>query len=94
MSDGINKFVVKILVLKKYLGRTEVLTTNLILQFKLMKNKKRNRLKRLFIIGKVLAIAYIASCILLFILQTRFIFQPTAIIQKIPDAFNITYEEV
>ena len=94
MSDGINKFVVKILVLKKYLGRTEVLTTNLILKFKLMKNKKRNRLKRLFIIGKVLAIAYIASCILLFILQTRFIFQPTAIIQKTPDAFNITYEEV
>lgn len=61
---------------------------------KLMKNKKRNRLKRLFIIGKILTIAYIASCILLFILQTRFIFQPTAIIQKTPDAFNIAYEEV
>ena len=39
-------------------------------------------------------IAYIFSCILLFILQTRFIFQPTAIIQKTPDAFNIPYEEV
>ena len=48
----------------------------------------------LFVIGKFLAIAYIASCILLFVLQTRFIFQPTAIIQKTPDAFNIAYEEV
>lgn len=43
---------------------------------------------------KVLAIAYIFSCILLFVLQTRFIFQPTSVIQKTPDAFNIAYEEV
>lgn len=59
-----------------------------------MKNKKYNRLKQLFLIGKVCAIAYIASCILLFILQTRFIFKPTAITPKTPDAFNIAYEEV
>ncbi|MEG3840516.1 alpha/beta fold hydrolase [Microcoleus sp. herbarium14] len=59
-----------------------------------MKNKKPNRLKLLFLIGKILAIAYIASSILLFVLQTRFIFQPTAIVQKTPDAFNIAYEEV
>jgi pimeloyl-ACP methyl ester carboxylesterase len=61
---------------------------------KLMKNQKHNRFKLLFLIGKILPIAYIFSCILLFILQTRFIFQPTAIIQKTPDAFKIAYEEV
>ena len=59
-----------------------------------MKTKRHNRFKWLFIIGKIVAIAYIASCILLFVLQTRFIFQPTASIQKTPDAFKITYEEV
>ena len=59
-----------------------------------MKTKRHNRFKWLFIIGKIWAIAYIASCILLFVLQTRFIFQPTAIIQKTPDAFNIAYEEI
>lgn len=94
MSDGINKFVVRTLVVKKYLGKTKVLTKNLILQLKLMKNKKHNRLKRLFTIGKILTVAYIASCILLFVLQTRFIFQPTAIVEKTPYAFNIPYEEV
>lgn len=40
------------------------------------------------------AIAYLSCCLLLFILQTRFIFQPTATLQKTPDAFNIPYEEV
>lgn len=59
-----------------------------------MKNRYRPFFKLLFFIGKLLPIAYIFSCILLFILQTRFIFQPTAIIQKTPDAFNIPYEEV
>jgi uncharacterized protein len=59
-----------------------------------MKNRYRHFFKLLFFIGKLLPIAYIFSCILLFILQTRFIFQPTAIIQKTPDAFNIPYEEV
>jgi len=61
---------------------------------RLIKNKKHYRLKQLFLIGKIVAIAYIASCILIFILQTRFIFLPTAIVQKTPDAFNISYEEV
>ncbi|XZN91142.1 MAG: alpha/beta hydrolase [Microcoleus sp.] len=59
-----------------------------------MKTKRHNRFKWVFIIGKILAFAYLASCILLFFLQTRFIFQPTDILQKIPDAFNIPYEEV
>ncbi|WP_293251902.1 MULTISPECIES: alpha/beta hydrolase [unclassified Microcoleus] len=59
-----------------------------------MKNKKHDRLKLLFLMAKILAIAYIFFCILLFVLQTRFIFQPTSVIQKTPDAFNIPYEEV
>ena len=45
-------------------------------------------------LGKIWAIAYIASCILLFFLQTRLIFQPTPTIAKTPDAFNIPYQEV
>ena len=45
-------------------------------------------------LGKIWAIAYIASCILLFFLQTRLLFQPTPTIAKTPDAFNIPYQEV
>jgi uncharacterized protein len=60
-----------------------------------MKNRHISFLKLLLIIiGKVLAIAYVFSCILLFVLQTRFIFQPTSVIQKTPDDFKIPYEEV
>jgi pimeloyl-ACP methyl ester carboxylesterase len=45
-------------------------------------------------LGKFGFVAYLFCCLLLFSLQTRFIFQPTATIQKTPDAFNIPYEEV
>ncbi|MEG4856694.1 alpha/beta fold hydrolase [Microcoleus sp. K1-B6] len=60
---------------------------------------KLNKTKKTFLRGlsslvKILAIAYIASCILLFFLQTRLIFQPTPTIAKTPDAFNIPYQEV
>ncbi|MEG3903998.1 alpha/beta hydrolase [Microcoleus sp. B4-C5] len=60
---------------------------------KLNKTKK-TFLRGLLCLGKLLAIAYIASCILLFFLQTRLIFQPTPTIAKTPDAFNIPYQEV
>lgn len=60
---------------------------------KLNKTKKKI-LRVLLCLGKLWAIAYIASCILLFILQTRLIFQPTPAIAKTPDAFNIPYQEV
>jgi len=60
---------------------------------KLNKTKKKF-LRVLLCLGKLWAIAYIASCILLFILQTRLIFQPTPAIAKTPDAFNIPYQEV
>ena len=59
-----------------------------------IQNRYRHCLKLLFLIGKLWAIAYIASCILLFFLQTRLIFQPTPTIAKTPDAFNIPYQEV
>jgi uncharacterized protein len=59
-----------------------------------MKNRYRPFFKSLLVIGKILTIAYIFSCILLFLLQTRFIFRPTSVIEKTPDAFNIPYEEV
>ncbi|MEG5031495.1 alpha/beta fold hydrolase [Microcoleus sp. AT3-D2] len=60
---------------------------------KLNKTKK-TFLRGLFCLGKFWAIAYIASCILLFFLQTRLLFQPTPTIAKTPDAFNIPYQEV
>ena len=60
---------------------------------KLNKTKKKI-LRVLLCLGKLWAIAYIASCILLFFLQTRLLFQPTATIAKTPDAFNIPYQEV
>jgi hypothetical protein len=59
---------------------------------KLNKTKK-SFLRVLLCLGKLWAIAYIASCILLFFLQTRLLFQPTATIAKTPDAFNIPYQE-
>ena len=59
-----------------------------------IQNRYRHCLQLLFLIGKLWAIAYIASCILLFFLQTRLIFQPTPAIAKTPDAFNIPYQEV
>ncbi|MEG4899572.1 MULTISPECIES: alpha/beta hydrolase [unclassified Microcoleus] len=51
-------------------------------------------MKLLSSLVKILAIAYIACCILLFFLLTRLIFQPTPTIAKTPDAFNIPYQEV
>jgi len=60
---------------------------------KLNKTKK-SFLRGLLCLGKLWAIAYIASCILLFFMQTRLLFQPTATIAKTPDAFNIPYQEV
>ena len=59
-----------------------------------LKNPRQRFSRWLLCLGKNLAIAYIFSCILLFVLQTRLIFQPTSVIQKTPDAFNIAYEEV
>ncbi|MEG3899613.1 MULTISPECIES: alpha/beta fold hydrolase [unclassified Microcoleus] len=59
-----------------------------------LKIRKRRFLRWLSSLVKFWAIAYIASCILLFILQTRLIFQPTPVIAKTPDAFNIAYQEV
>ncbi|MEG4286792.1 alpha/beta fold hydrolase [Microcoleus sp. A006_D1] len=60
----------------------------------LLKITKPRFLRWLSSLVKFLAIAYLVSCILLFILQTRLIFSPTPAIAKTPDAFNIPYEEV
>ncbi|WP_341527281.1 alpha/beta fold hydrolase [Nostoc sp. UHCC 0302] len=44
--------------------------------------------------GTVVAIAYSAICLFLLIQQPRFIFFPSAVIEKTPELFNLTYEEV
>ncbi|MEH2424735.1 MAG: alpha/beta fold hydrolase [Nostoc sp.] len=44
--------------------------------------------------GIIAAIAYCAICIFLFIGQPRFIFFPSAVIEKTPEFFNLAYEEV
>jgi pimeloyl-ACP methyl ester carboxylesterase len=45
-------------------------------------------------IGGVLAIAYIAACLFLFLRQTRFIFKPPKVIRATPASFNLDYQEV
>ncbi|MDF5711085.1 MAG: alpha/beta fold hydrolase [Nostoc sp. S4] len=45
-------------------------------------------------VGIVVAIAYLAICLFLFIEQTRFIFFPSVVIEKTPEFFNLPYEEV
>ena len=44
--------------------------------------------------GIITAIAYCAICLFLFIKQPRFIFFPSAVIEKTPEFFNLPYEEV
>lgn len=51
-------------------------------------------LKLLLGIGVVVALAYIAVCVLLFFQQTRFIFFPSPAIQTTPEFFNLSYQEV
>ncbi|RCJ24009.1 phospholipase [Nostoc sp. ATCC 43529] len=44
--------------------------------------------------GIITAFIYFAICLFLFISQTRFIFFPTAVIEKTPEFFNLPYEDV
>ena len=45
-------------------------------------------------LGVLVAIAYIAVCLVLFFQQTRFIFFPSPVIQTTPKFFNMSYQEV
>lgn len=52
-------------------------------------------LLKLFIsLGVVVAIAYLAVCIFLFLQQSRFIFFPAKVIETTPEFFNLAYEDV
>ncbi|BAY76720.1 hypothetical protein NIES25_31770 [Nostoc linckia NIES-25] len=44
--------------------------------------------------GIITTFTYLGVCLFLFISQTRFIFFPTAVIEKTPEFFNLAYEEV
>ncbi|MBD2679122.1 MULTISPECIES: alpha/beta hydrolase [Nostoc] len=44
--------------------------------------------------GIITAFIYLGICLFLFISQTRFIFFPTAVLEKTPEFFNLTYEEI
>ncbi|WP_445635261.1 Alpha/beta hydrolase [Nostoc sp. DSM 114161] len=44
--------------------------------------------------GIITIFTYLGICLFLFISQTRFIFFPTAVIEKTPEFFNLAYEEV
>lgn len=44
--------------------------------------------------GMITAFTYLGICLFLFISQARFIFFPTAVIEKTPEFFNLTYEDV
>lgn len=45
-------------------------------------------------VGVVVAIAYFAGCIFLFLQQSRFIFFPALVIETTPEFFNLGYEDV
>ncbi|MBW4613682.1 MAG: alpha/beta hydrolase [Desmonostoc vinosum HA7617-LM4] len=45
-------------------------------------------------VGIVTAIAYCTICLFLFVQQPRFIFFPSAVIEKTPEFFNLPYKEV
>lgn len=51
-------------------------------------------LKLFLAMASLLAIAYTATCVYLFVRQTRMIFFPSPYIQTTPTAFNLPYEEV
>ncbi|BAZ53341.1 hypothetical protein NIES4103_60150 [Nostoc sp. NIES-4103] len=51
-------------------------------------------LQLLLLVGIVVAIAYLAICLFLFIQQPRLIFYPSRVIEKTPELFNLPYEEV
>lgn len=50
--------------------------------------------KVLVYFGVIVAIAYFALCLFLFIQQTRFIFFPSPTLENTPELFNIAYQEV
>ena len=51
-------------------------------------------LKLLLVSGGVLAIAYIAACLFLFLRQTYLIFKPPTAIRSTPESFNLDYQEI
>lgn len=51
-------------------------------------------LKWFLIVGVVLAIAYIGICILLVLVQRRFIFLPSSVIEMTPENVRLPYEDV
>jgi len=55
---------------------------------------KKLLLRWLLGIGVVVAIAYLAACLYLFLQQTRFIFFPSSAIEITPELFNLRYQEV
>ncbi|NER05673.1 MAG: alpha/beta fold hydrolase [Okeania sp. SIO3C4] len=50
--------------------------------------------KLILIVGIILAIAYVAVCIFLVLLQQRFIFFPSSVIKITPKDVNLSYEDV
>ena len=51
-------------------------------------------LKILLIAEIVTVIAYLGICLLLFVKQHRFIFFPSSVIERTPEFFNLSYEDV
>lgn len=45
-------------------------------------------------LGKILAIAYASTCVVLFFIQPYLIFRPTRVFQKTPEFYKIRYENV
>ncbi|AVZ29655.1 alpha/beta fold hydrolase [Nodularia spumigena CS-584] len=50
--------------------------------------------KVLLTVGIFVVIAYLAICLLLFVKQHQFIFFPSSVIERTPEVFNLSYEDV
>ncbi|MBH8573168.1 alpha/beta fold hydrolase [Nostocaceae cyanobacterium CENA369] len=57
-------------------------------------NKLQLGLQLLLLLGIVAAIAYVAICLFLFVRQPHYIFFPSHVIEKTPEFFNLSYEDV
>jgi uncharacterized protein len=49
---------------------------------------------KLLWVGILSVLLYGSACVFLFLVQTRFIFVPSTVIEKTPELFNLQYEEV
>ena len=59
-----------------------------------LKTRQQSVLRWALSLGRVLAIAYLFACVLLFFQQSRLIYHPTPVVKKTPKSCKIPYQDV